>query len=39
MYENPRTGNPVGWLGVHGKGEWNRGFSGGKLRKGIIFEM
>jgi hypothetical protein len=28
-----------GWVGEQGKGGWDRGFSEGKLGKGIIFEM
>jgi hypothetical protein len=31
--------NGSGWVGEHGEGGGNRGFSEGKLGKGITFEM
>jgi hypothetical protein len=33
------TGNESGWVGDRGEGGGNRGFSEGKLGKGITFEM
>jgi hypothetical protein len=36
---NARTVNGSGWLGEQGKGGGVRGFSEGKLGKGITFEM
>jgi hypothetical protein len=35
----PGPGNRSGWVGEQEEGEENRGFSEGKLRKEIIFEM
>jgi hypothetical protein len=34
----PRPGSWNGWVGDQGEGGWDRGFSEGKLRKGITFE-
>jgi hypothetical protein len=35
----PGTGSRSRWVGEQGKGRGDRGFSEGKLRKGITFEM
>jgi hypothetical protein len=35
----PGSGSRSGWVGDQGEGEGNRGFSEGKLGKGITFEM
>jgi hypothetical protein len=35
----PGPGSRSGWVGEQGKGERDRVFSEGKLRKGITFEM
>jgi hypothetical protein len=35
----PGPGSRSGWVGEQGEGEGNRGFSEGKLEKGITFEM
>jgi hypothetical protein len=35
----PGPGSRSGWVGEQGEGEEDRGFSEGKLGKGITFEM
>jgi hypothetical protein len=35
----PGQGSRSGWVGEQWEGGWNRGFSEGKLGKGITFEM
>jgi hypothetical protein len=35
----PGPGSRSGWVGDHGEREEDRGFSEGKLGKGITFEM
>ena len=35
----PGPGSRCGWVGEQGKGQGDRGFSKGKLGKGITFEM
>jgi hypothetical protein len=35
----PRSGNRRVWVGEHGDGGWDGGFSEGKLGKGITSEM
>ena len=35
----PEPGSKSGWVGEQGEGEGDRGFSEGKLGKGITFEM
>jgi hypothetical protein len=35
----PGPGSRRGWIGEQWEGGWDRGFSEGKLGKGIIFEM
>jgi hypothetical protein len=35
----PELGSRSGWAGEQGKGGGDRGFSEGKLGKGITFEM
>ena len=35
----PGPGSWSGWVGEQGKGREDRGFSEGKLEKGITFEM
>ena len=32
-------GSGSSWVGEQGEGEWDRGFSEGKLGKGITFEI
>jgi hypothetical protein len=32
-------GSRSGWVGDQGEGRWDRGFSEGKLGKGITFEI